>query len=202
MCSRWIFWLTHVQLSFSVCGLFTIYLGKPRVVHGLLSSFVSKQNSELLNFVPELLLPLLFVQLVPVTEKLLRRLENGIKDGLKKCLEEMESRANFHLEHSVQKNRTTFSDVPLLPGIFRWNVQKSRLPFNFQPDFPQSVWMVNNRSVELHCGTVLGDKFWPQSVTRYFHIPIIHLVYPPRVLNKHSFQFLLGFTILRRAQEN
>ena len=119
MCSRWIFWLTHVQLSFSVCGLFTIYLGKPRVVHGLLSSFVSKQNSELLNFVPELLLPLLFVQLVPVTEKLLRRLENGIKDGLKKCLEEMESRANFHLEHSVQKNRTTFSDVPLLPGIFR-----------------------------------------------------------------------------------
>ena len=81
------FWL-DVQLSFSVFGLFGIYLGKPRVVHGLLSSFVSKQNSELLNFVPELLLPLLFVQSVPVTEKLLRRLENGgIKDGLRKCLE-------------------------------------------------------------------------------------------------------------------
>ena len=81
------FWL-DVELSFSVCGLFTIYMGKPRVVHSLLSSFVSKQNSELLNFVPELLLPLLFVQSVPVTEKLLGRLENGgIKDGLKKCLE-------------------------------------------------------------------------------------------------------------------
>ena len=29
--------------------------------------------------------------------------------------------ANFRLEYSVQKNSTTFSDVPLLPEIFRWN---------------------------------------------------------------------------------
>ena len=29
-------------------------------------------------------------------------------------------------------------------------------------------------------------------VIRYFHIPMIHLVYP----HKHCFQFLLGFTIL------
>ena len=83
------------------------------MVHGLLSRFVSKQNSELLNFVPELLSPLLFVQSVPVTEKLLRRLENGIKDGLKKCLEEMESRANFHLEHSVQKNSILINEYAL-----------------------------------------------------------------------------------------
>ena len=108
----------------------------------------------------------------------------------------MESRAN--LEHSVYRNSTTFSDVPLLPEIFRWNVQKSRVPFNFQPDFLQSVWMVNNRS-EFHCGTVFWDKFWPQSVIRYFPMPIIHLVYPPRVLHKHCFQFLLGFTILPRT---
>ena len=34
-----------------------------------------------------------------------------------------------------------------------------------------------------------------------FHIPIIHLGYPPppqKVLHKHGFQFLLGFTILPR----
>ena len=29
--------------------------------------------------------------------------------------------ANFRLEYSVQKNSTIFSDVPLLPKIFRWN---------------------------------------------------------------------------------
>ena len=104
----------------------------------------------------------------------------------------MESRAS--LKHSVWRNSTIFSDVPLLPEIFRWNVQNSRVPFNFQPDFPQSVWMVNNRSVEFHCGTVFGDKFWPQSVIRYFHIPIIHLVYHPRVLHilKALFPISLG----------
>ena len=41
---------------------------------------------------------------------------------------------------------------------------------------------------------------------RYFHIPIIHIVYltppPPNVLHKHCFQFLLGFTILPRELEN
>lgn len=70
--------------------LFTIFIGKPgsnRSVHGLLSSYVTKQNSALLNFVPELLRPLLFVQSVPVTEKLLRRLENSIKDGFEEMLQ-------------------------------------------------------------------------------------------------------------------
>ena len=47
-------------------------------------------------------------------------------------------KANFCLEYSVRKNSTTFSDVPLLPGIFRWNDQKSHVPFTFQPDFPES----------------------------------------------------------------
>jgi len=37
---------------------------------------------------------------------------------------------------------------------------------------------------------------------RYFHIPIIHVVYPPKVLHKHCFQFLLGFTIVPRELEN
>ena len=31
-----------------------------------------------------------------------------------------------------------FSDVPLLPEIFLWNDQKSRVPFTSQPDFPET----------------------------------------------------------------
>ena len=42
---------------------------------------------------------------------------------------------NFPLEYSIRKNRTTFSDVPLLLEIFRWEDPNSRLPFTFQPDF-------------------------------------------------------------------
>ena len=42
-------------------------------------------------------------------------------------------------------NRTTFSDVPLLPDIFRWNDPKSPVSFTFQPGFPETfLWMVNN----------------------------------------------------------
>ena len=41
-------------------------------------------------------------------------------------------------------NRTTFSDVPLLPDIFRWNDPKSPVSFTFQPGFPETfLWMVN-----------------------------------------------------------
>ena len=46
--------------------------------------------------------------------------------------------ANFQLEYSVRKNRTTSSDVPLLPEIFYWNNQKIHVPFTFQPDFPET----------------------------------------------------------------
>ena len=45
---------------------------------------------------------------------------------------------NFRLEYLIRKNRTTFSDVPLLPEIFRWNYQKSRVPFTFQPNVPET----------------------------------------------------------------
>ena len=37
------------------------------------------------------------------------------------------------------KNRTTFSDVPLLPEICRWNDTKCRVPFTLQPEFPESL---------------------------------------------------------------
>ena len=58
--------------------------------------------------------------------------ENGIKDGL----EEMEH--EIRLEQSVQKNRTIFSDIPLLLEIFRWNDPKGYVPFTFQTDFPET----------------------------------------------------------------
>ena len=63
---------------------------------------------------------------VQFTEKRPRRPGYGIKQGS----EEMEH--DFPLEQSVRKNRTTFSNVPLLPKIFRWNDTKSRLLFIFQ----------------------------------------------------------------------
>ena len=50
---------------------------------------------------------------------------------------------NFLLEYSIRKNRTTFSDVPLLSEIVRWKDPKSRVPFTFQPDFPEIF--VNNQ---------------------------------------------------------
>ena len=45
---------------------------------------------------------------------------------------------NFCLEHSDRENRTTFSDVPLLPKIFYRNDPKRSVPLTFQPDFPDT----------------------------------------------------------------
>ena len=44
---------------------------------------------------------------------------------------------DFCWEYTIQTNRTTFPDVPLLPEISRWNDPKSRVPFTFQLDFPE-----------------------------------------------------------------
>ena len=60
----------------------------------------------------------------------------GLKPVLKLILKKWNT--NFRLEYSARKNRTTFSDVSLLPQIFRWNDPKSRFPFTFQPDFPDN----------------------------------------------------------------
>ena len=69
---------------------------------------------------------------VPFIGKRPRRPETGIKDGFE------EWNTNFCLKYSVGKNRTTLSDVPLLPEIFRWKDPKSRVPFTFQENFPES----------------------------------------------------------------
>ena len=47
---------------------------------------------------------------------------------------------NFRSEHSVGKNRTTLSDIPLLQEIFRWKDPKSRVPLTFQTDFAETFW--------------------------------------------------------------
>ena len=65
--------------------------------------------------------------------------ENG-REGLK-LVSKMALRkwnTNFRLEYFVRKNRTTFSDVPLLQEIFRWEDPKSRVPFTFELDFPEN----------------------------------------------------------------
>ena len=55
--------------------------------------------------------------------------------ALKKC------NTNFPLEYFIPKNKTTFSDFPLLPEMFRWEDLKSRVPFTFQPDFPETFFV-------------------------------------------------------------
>ena len=45
----------------------------------------------------------------------------------------------FRLKHSVRKNRTTFSEIPLLVEIFYWKDPKSRVPIPFQQDFLKTV---------------------------------------------------------------
>ena len=52
---------------------------------------------------------------------------------------------NFRLEYSVRKNRTIFSDVPLLPEKFGWNDRKSHVPALLSNrTFRKIVEMVNN----------------------------------------------------------
>ena len=60
----------------------------------------------------------------------------GLKPVSKMTLKKLNTK--FCLEYPVRKNRTTLTDVPLLLEIFRWNDQKSHVPFTFQPDFPES----------------------------------------------------------------
>ena len=97
---------------------------------------------------------------VPFIGKRPQRPETGIKDGLKKwnmgqlyfqdlpiynklnissAKVEKKNRHPLPFEIFRPKNRTSFSDVPLLLEIFRWNEDpKSRLLFTFQQNFPES----------------------------------------------------------------
>ena len=62
-----------------------------------------------------------------------RKFRPGIAHGF----EGTEHESPFGIS-SIGKNTTTTSDVPLLSEIFRWEDLKSRVPFTFQPDFPEN----------------------------------------------------------------
>ena len=81
-------------------------------------------------FVPELRLPLFCTNQFQLPK-------NG-REGLKLVSKMAVKKWNTNFRSSVRKNRTTFSDVPLLPDIFRWDNPKSRVPFTFQTDFSET----------------------------------------------------------------
>ena len=87
-----------------------------------------KQNSRLASFVPESRLPFA----VTFTEYG----REGLKLVSKMAFTKWNT--NFRLEHSDRENRTTFSDVPLLPEIFHRNDPKRSAPLTFQLGFPQT----------------------------------------------------------------
>ena len=91
-----------------------------------------KQNSRLVNFVSEQRLP--FAKISFIYRKRLGRRATGIKDSF----EEVEHEFPFGTFRPQKKKRITLSDVPLLPEIFHWNDPKSRVPFSFQPNFPDT----------------------------------------------------------------
>ena len=98
------------------------------------------QNSELVNFVPSIAFTISTIR----TNQF--HLPKNGREGLK-LVSRMASKkwnTNFHLEYSTRKNRTTFSDVPLISEIFFREHPKSRFPFTFQPDFPEN-YSVNNQ---------------------------------------------------------
>ena len=57
------------------------------------------------------------------------------KMALKKC------NTNFRLEYSIRKNRTTFSDFPLLPEMSVGKAQKVNcVSFTFNQNFPENFF--------------------------------------------------------------
>ena len=105
--------------------LFTIYIDKP-----VGPWFTSTQNSGLANSYRNRVYH--FYTSVSFTEKRPRSLETGNKDGFEK----MEHEFPFGIFRS--EKQASFSDVPLLPELFRRNDLKSRVPVTLQPDFPQT----------------------------------------------------------------
>ena len=83
-----------------------------------------------LGFVPELRLPLFCTNQFQLPK-------NG-REGLKLVSKMALKKWNTNFRLSVRKNRTTFSDVPLLTDIFRWDNPKSRVPFTFKMDFSET----------------------------------------------------------------
>ena len=87
----------------------------------------SSLPSQQLNFAQESLL-----SFVHISTNRFHLPKNGAKN-----IPETGINTNFRFEHSVRENGTSFSNVLLLPEIFRWNDPKI-VPFTFQPDFPET----------------------------------------------------------------
>ena len=92
-----------------------------------------RKNSGLVNFAPESRLPFVQIKSVGFTGKRPRRPETGIK--LMAC---KKWNANFRLEYFVRKNRTSFSDVPLLPERFCWIDPKKACSIYFPTGFSRN----------------------------------------------------------------
>ena len=97
-----------------------IYMGKP--VGPRFGQNVT-QNLGLVNFVPESCL--LFVQISFIFRKMTAKAWRWCQRWLWK-----KWNTNFRLEHFVRKNRTTFSDVPLLSEICHWNDPTQKVVFH------------------------------------------------------------------------
>ena len=89
-----------------------------------------EQNSGKVNFVADSSLP--FVQISFIYRKTAAKAWNWYQRWLWS-----KWKTNFRLEHSVLKNRTAFSEVPLLLENFYWNDPNGLVPFILQPDFPE-----------------------------------------------------------------
>ena len=110
----WLFTFLIVQNHGCLLGRFTVLAN-------------SEQNSRLANFLPESCLPL--VQISSIFRKNGR--ENLNRNWFQRWRWRNGTLIQFSAEHSVRINRTTFSNVPLLLQIFRWNDRKSRFPYTF-----------------------------------------------------------------------
>ena len=93
----------------------------------------SAPGSGLVNFVPESRLP--FVEMSSIYRKTAVKAWNWYQRWLWRALKKWNT--NFRLEYSIRRNRTTFSGVPMLPEIFRWEDPNSRVPYTFQLDLPE-----------------------------------------------------------------
>ena len=92
-----------------------------------------------LNFAPQSRLP--FVQIPSI--------HRDGREGLKlvsKMAEKKWSQFPFEI-FRPERQDYFFKSAPLLPKLFRWYDPKSRVPFTFQPDFPETFCYGNFATV-------------------------------------------------------
>ena len=127
------FLATHIRfvLFLTACTVFQgclpLYMGKQ--VSSQFRQINGKQNSRLVNFIPEE--HLLFALICCIYQKTATKVWDLYQRWLWK-------NGTFCLEHSEWENRMNFSHVTLLWEIFHQNDLKSLVPFTFHLDFPET----------------------------------------------------------------